>query len=102
MKLTYYKGEIQNFGDELNTYIWPHLLRPDFFDDNSQELFIGIGSILYDWYPRSTRKIVVGSGYAGYTPPPDVHDGTWDIVFVRGPRTAKILGIGAEKAVCDG
>jgi len=101
MKLVYFRGHVPNFGDELNTHMWRHLLPAGFLDEDERDLFIGIGSILWNTFPKSARKFVVGSGYAGYTGLPDVHDGTWDIVFVRGPETARLLGIEPEKAICD-
>ena len=88
-----------NFGDELNVWLWPKLL-PNFFDDDEAELFLGIGSILFHDYPQSAKKIVFGSGYGGYTPPPRV-DATWEFSFVRGPRTARVLGIDPELALGD-
>jgi succinoglycan biosynthesis protein ExoV len=102
MKLTYFHGDVSNFGDALNPYIWNRVLPPGFLDEDASELFVGIGSIIWDIYPRSSRKFVVGSGYGGYSPAPDVHDGTWQIVFVRGPRTARKLNIPLDRAICDG
>ncbi len=101
MKLTYYQGAVPNFGDELNPYLWKQLLPPGFLDEDESELFLGIGSILWDFLPKAPRKFVVGSGYAGYTAYPDVHDGSWEIAFVRGPRTAALLGLPASSAICD-
>jgi hypothetical protein len=100
LKLTFYR-QSPNFGDELNEWVWPQIVGPDFFDDDAAELFVGIGSIISDSYPLSSRKIVVGSGYGGYTPLPDVHDGSWDVRFVRGPRTAAVLGLPPEAAITD-
>lgn len=102
MKLTYFRGHVPNFGDELNPYIWPRLLGPDILDDDEDELFLGIGSILLDHIPHRPRKYVMGSGYAGYTSPPTIHDGSWEVIFVRGPRTAAELDLPREKAICDG
>lgn len=101
MKLFFFRGKVPNFGDELNTYVWPALLPKNFFDDDPAEIMLGIGSIIGNDAPAAARKYVVGSGYAGYMGLPDVHDGTWNIEFVRGPRTAEILGLPAETAICD-
>ncbi|MEZ5778652.1 MAG: polysaccharide pyruvyl transferase family protein [Paracoccaceae bacterium] len=101
MKLVYFRGEIPNFGDELNVTMWDNLLPGGFLDDDPAELFIGIGSIINDDYPKTARKIVVGAGYGGYTPKPDVHDGSWDFRFVRGPQTAEALGIEPDLAIAD-
>jgi succinoglycan biosynthesis protein ExoV len=101
MKLTYFSGAAPNFGDALNPYLWPKLLPQGFLDRDESELFLGIGSILWEHHPKASRKVVMGSGYGGYAAAPDIHDGTWEIGFVRGPRTAEKLGIAPEKAICD-
>lgn len=101
MKLTYFKGRVPNFGDELNTFVWPRLLPQGFLDEDDSELLLGIGSILWEHHPKEPRKYVLGSGYGGYAPAPDVHDGTWDVIFVRGPRTATRLDLPASKSICD-
>jgi exopolysaccharide glucosyl ketal-pyruvate-transferase len=90
---------VPNFGDELNAWLWPKLL-PAFFDADERELFLGIGSILFDDYPSRAQKIVFGSGYGGYTPPPRIDD-TWTFYFVRGPRTAQALGLDGSLALGD-
>jgi succinoglycan biosynthesis protein ExoV len=101
MKLRYFKGHQPNFGDELNEYVWPRILPPGFLDNDETELFVGIGSILEGGkYPDSAKKHVFGSGYAGYGHPP-VLDENWNIVFVRGPRTAARLGLPKELAIAD-
>ncbi len=102
MKLTYFQGTPPNFGDELNASIWRTLLPDDFLDENNDVLFLGIGSIIQDIYPANARKVVVGSGFAGaYSALPDVHDGSWDIRFVRGPETCKALKLDLDLAVTD-
>jgi succinoglycan biosynthesis protein ExoV len=101
MKLTYYRGAVPNFGDELNATMWDHILPAGFLDDDPGELFVGIGSIIQHDYPAAARKVVVGAGYGGYTRMPDVHDGSWDIRFVRGPQTAEALGIDPALAIVD-
>ena len=101
MKLFYFRGKVPNFGDELNTYVWPALLPKGFLDDDPNELMLGIGSIIGNHLPAAARKFVVGSGFAGYMGHPDMHDGTWEVEFVRGPKTTAILELPPEKAICD-
>lgn len=102
MKLTYFASTPSNFGDALNPYIWSHFLPDGFLDEDERELFVGIGSILWDNYPKDALKHVIGSGYGGYTGKPDLKDGSWNVLFIRGPRTAGMLGLPAETIVCDG
>lgn len=100
MYLFRYIGDKPNFGDELNAWLWPKLL-PDFFDGEREKLFLGIGSVLFDSFPRNCTKVVCGAGFGGYTARPDVHQGDWDIYFVRGPITAKALGLPRNLALGD-
>jgi succinoglycan biosynthesis protein ExoV len=99
MKFYFYRGKENNFGDELNLYLLPRLL-PDFFDDADDPLFLGVGSILFDTHPPDVRKIVFGAGYGGYTAKP-VLDDKWTIYSVRGPRTARALGLEPQKVAAD-
>jgi succinoglycan biosynthesis protein ExoV len=101
MKLTYFKGPVPNFGDELNEYMWHKLVPHGFLDEDESELFLGIGSIIWNNLPKTSKKHVMGSGYGGYTDMPNMNDGSWNVVFVRGPRTAALLDIPAEKAIGD-
>ncbi len=97
----YFRGKYPNFGDELNTWMWQKIL-PDFFDENDKELFIGIGSTIGNYYDNSAKKIIFGAGFVPtYSEKPNVHTPDWDIYFVRGPRTAKLLGISPDLALGD-
>lgn len=97
----YYKGIHPNFGDELNTWMWQKLL-PGFFDDDENELFIGIGSTIGNHYEKSAKKIIFGAGFVeGYNEKPNVKTADWDVYFVRGPRTARLLGISPDLALGD-
>ncbi len=59
-----------------------------------------VGSTLYDFLPRESRKIVFGAGYGGYTAVPSI-DEHWRFYFVRGPLTAAALGLHADLGVGD-
>jgi succinoglycan biosynthesis protein ExoV len=100
MKMYFYRGRRPNFGDELNVWLWPRLLQ-GFFDYDERELFIGIGSTLFDFLPPESRKIVFGSGYGGYTAAPTI-DERWRFYFVRGRLTTAALGLDADLGVGDG
>jgi succinoglycan biosynthesis protein ExoV len=101
VKLEYFKGEQPNFGDELNAWLWPQLL-PNFFSDDPRVLFIGIGSIIGNVYPTDAKKVLFGAGYSPtYHTAPDVHGGDWDVFFVRGPRTARALGLPESFGIGD-
>ena len=103
MHLYVWRGATRNFGDELNALLWPHLLpgRLDdasfddgLLDDLRSDLFLGIGSVLDARHPPDRRKIVAGAGFGGYQAPASL-DGSWDIYWVRGPRTARQLSLPA-------
>lgn len=102
MKISYFTGKYPNFGDDLNLWMWPKIL-PDFFDEDDKTVFLGIGSIIGEKvYSPDVSKIIFGSGYVPkYHDKPDVKDGSWNIYFVRGPRTAKLLDISPDLALGD-
>ena len=98
MRLCYYKSA--NFGDALNPYIFNTLL-PGFFDDDLSIDFYGIGSIVgWTFPPEAERKIIFSSGFA-YGSKPEI-DSRYDVICVRGPLTARALGLAEELAVVDG
>jgi len=91
MMLYQWRGKAPNFGDELNSLLWPRLL-PDFFDSDPGTRFLGIGSILDDRHRDARTKLVAGSGYGGYERRVAL-DRSWVIHWVRGPWTARLLGL---------
>jgi len=98
VKLFYYRDPGGNFGDDLNAWLWPRLI-PELLDDDESTLFVGIGSILDRRIPQGPRKIVFGTG-VGYGLLPVLNE-EWQICCVRGPLTAKALGLPPELAVTD-
>jgi succinoglycan biosynthesis protein ExoV len=101
MRIFYYKDHIGNFGDDLNEWLWKEVEPglPDDADDG--KLLVGIGTIIgLPLPPGNWRKLVVGSGI-GYLNVPKLDD-SWEFLAVRGPLTAKALGLPPEAAVTDG
>ena len=105
MKLTYHKGK--NFGDAINPMIFHALFGDAMAKDDGNEL-LGIGSILGHFWPaeNTSKFFVFSSGFAGgdestYGSIPEVSD-KYEIICVRGKKTAKALGISESLAISDG
>jgi succinoglycan biosynthesis protein ExoV len=77
-----------NFGDRLNEIVWPSF-APDLFSSAAPGYIVGIGSLLNHRLPRQALKYVLGSGF-GHGNLPTVDD-TWQVLWVRGPETARLL-----------
>ncbi|OYP34102.1 polysaccharide pyruvyl transferase family protein [Rhodopirellula sp. MGV] len=90
-----------NVGDQLNSWLWESTLGVPVQSLEPQDaLFIGIGTILRESIPSEPKKkFVMGAG-CGYEPPPKLND-DWNVVMVRGPLTAKTLGVSSDVAVTD-
>ena len=94
MEVIHYRVPGGNFGDDLNEDLWPALLPAQVFS-SPDTLLVGVGSIFNkERIPRTLtqgkRVFVLGSG-AGYGPLPEGWR-TWDLLAVRGPMTARLLG----------
>lgn len=99
MRLFYYKDPAGNFGDDLNSWIWAPFLGDDLTGEGVNLSVIGtlIGPMMRDRGPW----IVLGSG-AGYGPPPaDFGGQRWQVACVRGPLTARLLGLDQSLALVD-
>jgi len=100
MKLYYFYDHHGNFGDALNDWMWDSLL-PD-REDHSQDVWIsGIGTILNHKMPKGRSWAVMGSGIGYGAPPVDFGDKNWKVFAVRGPLSARVLGLPPEKAITD-
>lgn len=100
MRLTYYHGRVPNFGDDLNGVLWP-ALRPDLFNESDTTAFVGIGTII--GFPCGPyRHLNVFSSGAGNDPLDRWADRDVTFWCVRGPITAALLGLDADRALCDG
>ena len=101
MKLLHFRGPNgeRNFGDELGPWLWERLL-PGAFDDNEEEVFVGIGTLLNNRLPHASRLVVFGSG-VGYGESHPVLDERWSIYCLRGPLSAAALGVPSSLAITD-
>jgi succinoglycan biosynthesis protein ExoV len=108
VQLFYYRDKIGNFGDDLNPWIWPQILgKPVEAVLDSSYVLIGIGTILSDGHIAKLKAppeklVVMGSG-VGYG---DIVRSRTALrrcprIFVRGPHTAAVLGLPAEKVIVD-
>jgi len=89
-----------NVGDELNEWIWPALIGDL---HQNKVAVLGIGTLLNRHFCQrledASRILVLGTG-AGYGAPPQL-DERWSFHAVRGRRTARALGLAADRAVAD-
>jgi len=103
VQLLYFREPaLTNFGDDLNAWMWSELL-PGMWHPADDVWLCGIGTILNkELMPRGRKWIVAGSGVGYGLPPEDFGGPSWRILAVRGPLTAKVLGIDSSFAVTDG
>lgn len=100
MKLFYCDVDGGNFGDDMNAWFWDALF-PDYGEMAPDTTLFGIGSILWRKnFEGHDKVLVMGSGSGYGVVPSEVPKGT-QIGFVRGPRTAKLLGLEPEHAITD-
>lgn len=94
----------RNFGDDINPFLLGKLLAPSVMT-STEVCVVGIGSILnHDnakLVSQYRHKVVFSTG-TGYGEPLKDLDESWDIVCVRGPKTAKLMGLPLSAAICDG
>jgi hypothetical protein len=98
MQLYYFQDPDKNFGDDLNPWFWNSLLTNP-FDDNSDEILIGIGTLLNYKIPDVKSVSVLGAG-VGYGDLPYNYK-NFNYCFVRGPLSAKKLDLDISKAITD-
>jgi|WetSurMetagenome_2_1015567.scaffolds.fasta_scaffold69178_2 succinoglycan biosynthesis protein ExoV len=97
--LYYCKTSNGNFGDFLNSWLWPRL-APELCDEHNPSLFLGIGTVLSYAVPQKPLKFVFGSGWSGNGRLPKIDD-KWIFYCVRGPLTATALKLDRSLALTD-
>ncbi|MET3473691.1 succinoglycan biosynthesis protein ExoV [Novosphingobium sp. 1529] len=101
MKLFYFQAHHGNFGDALNDWIWDALLSNR--EEAAEDVWLsGIGTILNHRMPRDRRWVVMGSGVGYGSRPADFGGDNWDVLAVRGPLSARVLGLEPKKGITDG
>lgn len=106
MKLYYckYPAGRQNFGDNLNLWLWDKLI-PGILDDDESTAFVGLGTLINDSLPRRTprasQRVIFSTG-AGYEKRMPKIDSSYKIYCLRGPLSAEVIGVEAQVAVTDG
>lgn len=101
MKLLHYRSPVPNFGDDLNAFLWPDLAPSLFIDGDGSSAFVGIGTIV-GIDPEGSRKLHVFSSGAGYSSLERWKDLDIEYHCVRGPVTARFLGLEPDRILTDG
>lgn len=98
----FYYRSTTNFGDHMNSWLWPELI-PELLQRDDDIRLVGIGSLLsrnLDLVAGPKVVFSTGSGYSTLPSPQQAEK--WDIRCVRGPLTARYLGLDPEKSITDG
>lgn len=106
MQIYYYqrRDRIANYGDELNTWLWRHLL-PLVTSQADDAVLVGLGTLLNDLLPQrvgTAKTVFIFSTGAGYERPLTSLPAHWNLYCVRGPLTAQRLNLPSEAAITDG
>ncbi len=97
------------FGNSLNQWMWPQI-APDLFEQNdstvfNSTVFVGTGTLINSKLPEKVAaadKVVIFSTGVGYEQPLKAIPDSWDIYCVRGPSSARQLGLPESMAIADG
>lgn len=88
MNLVYYKAIENNFGDDLNPFVFKKILGD--FKNYKDVDFVGIGSIIDERLTNDKFKVVFGSGLRDVNY--KCNFDKFDIRFLRGPLSSRFLG----------
>ncbi len=100
MELHYFHYEGGNFGDDLNALYWDKFL-PNWRDLLTDHTAYGIGTLINDGMPTGKPKLIMGSGVGyGYLPSVEAQS-ECEYVALRGPRSARALGLDESVGVAD-
>jgi hypothetical protein len=103
MKICHHPAAGRDAAGMVNAWLWPRLI-PDLCARADDALLLGTGGLIdaANPEPAAHRRVVVfGAGARGTASVPDMSTAEWDIRFVRGPETARALGLGPDRWLCD-
>ncbi|GAB3371456.1 polysaccharide pyruvyl transferase family protein [Azotobacter armeniacus] len=97
MRLAYFKDWRGNFGDDLNIPFFNHII-PGYDKILPEKSLYGIGTLLNDAHGTIKNSLIFGSGF-GYRESVSIDWSTTKVFGVRGPITAKKLGLDPDQYV---
>lgn len=100
MELVWCRNAEPNFGDDLNEELWAPL-APGLLTGPGPVGFVGIGTVIGRPVRDKRALHVMGSG-VGYDPPDNWRGLSVTFHAVRGPLSARVLGLDPSAAVTDG
>lgn len=98
----FYFSNTTNFGDAMNAWIWQRVFPATMMRADDDIRLIGIGSLIKKEleYVKGLKVVFgTGSGYGNFPTAQEIEK--WHVYFVRGPLTARFLGLDKSKAVID-
>ena len=101
MNLHYCETDGGNFGDDMNLWFWDDVM-PNWREIRHDTTLCGIGTLINRPLLSNKKKIVVCGSGAGYGALPTNCMDHVTFSWVRGPRTADILGLDPATAITDG
>lgn len=100
MNLFYCKNPTGNFGDDMNLWFWDKLM-PGWQEHLPETTLFGIGTILTKDALRDNPKAVICGSGTGYGDISSLKSPDTQVAWVRGPNTAKMLGVDPKLAITD-
>lgn len=100
MKLYYSVSSSGNFGDDMNQWFWDELLS-GWRKALPETTLFGIGTILGRKILDAHDTVLVCGSGAGYGAASRIDRDKTKISWVRGPRTAALIGVEPELAITD-
>ncbi|HET8936984.1 MAG TPA: polysaccharide pyruvyl transferase family protein [Polyangiales bacterium] len=101
MRVHYYDS-YPNFGDQLNKYLWAPYFQPWLSRASADDItLLGVGTLLGEADYGPGRLLVCGAGFGYRAETAALRCARAHVCFVRGPLSARVLGLDASYAVTD-